>query len=341
MKTNNENVAHAFNRISVNLDLNVYSDNMSLCKVYTENKDDNIIGIKSYNTVIAYRDVTKNVYLLNTRTYSNTTSKHQAYLRRATSSYIEIYDVNVTNEENLNHFITDLKMYANQQVRAKKREYSEIINITIQNLRDFLEYINLDKRSKLYKECEKIIKINKDDLISYLLNLSADEKTQADKLKKQRQAKIKRELVKSFKSLNLEDIKMFIQERETAFFNYDTDYKLFIQLEYKYISLCRKIRALHSAKFDVKQYEFVLQNSDLIRLSDNCNLITSQRVIISREDVTGLYFAIIKNEISVGDKILNWRCEVVNDNYIKIGCHTFSIEHIKNVYKIFKGCKNV
>jgi len=318
LSISNEGISHEFSRGS-ECNTDVYSGNMSLRNI------ENICNyIYSYSTAIAKYDIKKDTFVISMRTYSNTTSKHQSTLRRALSGYntVFIYDVNDSNKTSLNNYFDDLKEFSIKQLRARKRDYIANIVDTIVNLKNFINYINLDKRSKEYKRFIKIE--NSNDKVSTILELNKKEILDNEKANKAR-LKTQNEAKKAvIKTLLEKDFKTFLNDRQIAFNNNDK----FLEINRKYKNYFDNIKRL-----ELKELYYVLNYKDLLKVTDKENVITSQGVIISNKDAKRLYLAIIGNSINVGDIVLDWYCNEVTEDHIIIGCHTIAIEDIKNCYE--------
>lgn len=76
----------------------------------------------SYRTVIARR--VNGTIVLSSRTYSNTTNKHQSAIKSACDyKHVQCYDVNDTPAENFDHVKKVISSYIEKQKRARKTDY--------------------------------------------------------------------------------------------------------------------------------------------------------------------------------------------------------------------------
>ena len=293
-----------------------------------------IVKLYSYSTVIAKRDLNKDIYLISTRTYSNTTSKQQSILSSATHGYnrIYVYDVNNTNEDNIKYFIEDIKNACLKQSKARAADYMPQITRLKNYLESFINYINIDKRSKLYKEAINIINVSYEDILSIV----GIDKQNADRLELQRKKAMQKQNKRLIKDLNnISFLEKALNDYKQAFIKDEEFYKA--KQEYSFI--CTKINQLIDKKSDI-QKEF-LYHKDILKVDSNCNVITSQNIKISKEDAIKLYKIIDNNLLKVGDIILSWRCINVTKNYIIVGCHTIAKSDIKECYIKLTECKGV
>lgn len=289
-------------------------------------------NLYSYSTIIAKRDIEANVYLISTRSCSNTTSKHQNILSGATSGYERIYvnDVNNSNEDNLRKFINNVKDAHKKQSKARTADYTWLIDNSIENMTAFLEYIKIDKRSKLYKECVTLLNSSYDEILT-MCNVDIEQaKKQALKAKRTQQ----KQNAKLIKDLNNVDfLENALNEYKQAFV-YDEE---FYKAKQEYNFTCNKINQLIDKKSDM-QKDFLI-HKDLLKITDKCNVVTSQHVTISKSDAIKLYKIITNNLLKVGDRVLNWTCRNVTKTSIMVGCHTIAISDIKECYVKLTECR--
>ena len=341
MKTDNSSVAHEFASNSINL--SVYSGTMSLHEVYNTKKE-NIIGLKSYNTFIALRNLTHNYFMISKRTYSNTTSRHQGLIHGAMfSDILKVYDVNDTLKNNLQYEIDTLKDLALKHMRARKNSYEYYIIKNINNIELILQYKKIDKRSALYKTLQKIISL-KNDFDNLLIYLSNMNELEAKRLK-QLQLKKKRELKKNFlifkNQYTVNYINDLIKARVEAFYNIDDNSKLYYKLSREYMELQNEVNNwnIRGFKTELKDIEFIFNHKDILRITKNCNVVTSQNVTISKNEAIALYLKIVKNKFKSGDTVLKWNFIKQTNDYIEVGCHTMAITDIKAIYNKLVECE--
>jgi len=105
----------------------------------------------SYNSTLAEWDQDKKVLLINDHiaNYSNTSKRHALHMERALMgeniTKLYLYGTLVAQTEMLRDLIL-------KQERARKYDYTNEINELIQNIDLYVEYLNVDKRTKEYKE---------------------------------------------------------------------------------------------------------------------------------------------------------------------------------------------
>ncbi len=294
----------------------------------------------SYNTAIAKKVIKDNLYIISKCTYSNTTSKHQSILRGATIGYKVIYleDINQTLDYNIESEIDNLRSLCKKQLRAKKLDYTSTIQNSLKNLNEIVQYFKIDKRKKVYKDL--LIILNNYNTNSYettfnsILSLDKEETEKLKVAKVKRDKKIKLELKRNYDNFSNGLLKDLLLKLKDSFTHKDlTLYRSYKDTYNKYSNM------IISNKWS--EFEYFLYHKDLLKVTDNCNIITSQRVTISKKDAIALYLLIINNKLKVGDTVLQWNVRKVTDSYISIGCHTIAISDIKEVYQILKGCKNV
>lgn len=331
---NNSGVIHYFTQNFNNIDdvcIDVRSNNMSIGKGY--NNDDSIV-LYSYSTKIALRNLTQNIYLISERSYSVTTSKQQRELKQGVYNYISVYDINDSNDRNLKSYLNDIKNYSISQSKARKKDYIHEIESTLKNMILFLDYIKIDKRSKLYKAC---ISLNNfysvipfDMFITHVLKLNEVE-IKANKAKDKKQKKdiaiANQKLIDSVTNKSLNEILFFRQK----YFNENKDLKMINHYNHLYRENVDIIN-----RFGLKEFYYFLNHKDILRVTDKCNAITNQRVTIAKKDIKSLYFAIVTGKIKRGDTVLEYTCNHIDSDSITIGCHKFAINDIKETYTIFK-----
>lgn len=335
----NEEVAHEFASIEPNL--NAYSGSMSLGRMYRGHRDNTgLIGLYSYSTFIALRDEEKNIFLISRRSYSNTTNRHQTHLWNATRGYnrITVYDVNASDINNVKYSLDLVKEYARKHVKARKNSYEEDILHELSQLALFLDYAQLDKRKTLTKRAYRVIEASKGDFTDFLnmvLELSEEEQKEAQRAEKRRIRAIRLKNQELISSINNERLNNVLKDRKEAFINGDTE-------ELKYYDVTNEYRRLADIieRFKLESFEWFLNHQDLLRITDKCNVITSQRVTFSKQDAIKLYKALKVGAIKAGQTVLNWRCNKVTSGYISVGCHRLAIIDIEEAYKTLTGCKD-
>jgi hypothetical protein len=316
LSINNEGVCHEFSK-GANANCEVYSGSMSLGHINNDNK-----CIYSYNTKIGLYDSKKDIFLISTRGYSNTTGKQQSILRSALYNYVTVYDINNSHMENIKIFFDELKDYAQKHIRARKRDYISQIEHTLNELKEFLEYLNYDKRSKIYKDFLKLE--NSENIINDILDINKIQIKRDEKKQKAQQKARKIAHEKHLKEIKELDYKTLIIDRQKAFNNNKDFYKL----DSQYKTACQYIN--HYNLSDLMHFTY---HKDLLKLTDKGNIITSQRVTISRNEGIKLYHSIKNNLLKVGQKVLHFRVEKIHDDFIIIGCHTIAISDINNCFK--------
>ena len=294
----------------------------------------------SYSTVIGKRFFDTETYLISTRNYSNTTSNHQSMLRSAADGYNAIYvnDINQTVGENVADFKRTIINYSRKHLRARTADYTNIIDEFVVNMKNYLEFVKVDKRTISYKEVMNIIntfnnnEIN--DFIAFMLNFSDTEKLELEKKRKKEDATRKREFVKGkkeFCKLNIEEI---IRERETTFINYSSNnsaYNLSNDAFTNYLS--------KAEKFDTDAYKYALQHRDILRTTKNDHIVTSQGILLSNVEAISLYHKIKNNLLNVGDDVIGYKVRSVGNEYLVIGCHNFNRANVEVIYNKIKGGK--
>ena len=155
-------------------------------------------------------------------------------------------------------------------------------------------------------------------------------KKQALKAKRTQQ----KQNAKLIKDLNNVDfLENALNEYKQAFV-YDEE---FYKAKQEYNFTCNKINQLIDKKSDM-QKDFLI-HKDLLKITDKCNVVTSQHVTISKSDAIKLYKIITNNLLKVGDRVLNWTCRNVTKTSIMVGCHTIAISDIKECYVKLTECR--
>ena len=304
-------------------------------------KNKNEFLLYSYNTIIAIRDFKENVYKISNYNYSRTTGRHQSILRSAIHGYnfFYVYDVNNTDLENFKHELMILKDFANKHINAKSADYTNIIYDTLDNLNKMFKYLHTDKRKKDFKELLSILNLyNKEknflDILRLLVKLD-EKKQEAVKAKKAKLLRVKKKEKSDFICIldNNKHIK-FLRDYKKAYT--DDDNNLYSKKRL-YNSICDDI-----IKYNLSaKYIDFLSHKDLLKVTKNYNVVTSQGVTITKKEALLLYKLIINKKIKKDDTVLKWICKEINDIFIIVGCHTININDIKETYHILKGCKDV
>lgn len=324
---NNQEIIHKFT--SNEEDIKTYEYKYNNVSLY---QSGNFYNLYSYSTIIAKRDIKKDIYIISSRSYSNTTSKHQSHLSSAVNGYETIYvhDVNNTNSENIEIFIADIKNMCIKQSRARKSDYTIYIDNLKGHLKAFIDYINIDKRSKLYKEAIHLYNATYDEI---LIRCEVDiekAKIQAIKAKKAKQ-KLNKDRIKF---LNNDDFLInALKEYKEAFIND----KEFYKAKLTYNSICFDIKDLIT-KQNKLQKDF-LAHKDILRINKKCEVITSQHIRIEKNEAIALYKLVMSKTLKKGDRILSWRFISQNDLSLIVGCHTIAISDIKECYDVLIKCK--
>jgi len=326
MKTNNEVACHNFAK-GARADLNIYSNNICIKKSY----DGNEIYLYSYNTIIAIYNIKKDIFLVSTQYYSSTTCKHQLHLKRALQGYNTIYmeNCNLSNGKILKNFMDNLKDYSIKQLRARKSDYASTITAIIENCNKFLEYCNYDKRKKEYKNFIKVKNSNDDKRVGIILELNKKELLKAEKLRKLHLKALKEDRLKETKEMQEINFENFLNDRQKSFEMDDKFYKI----QKRYNDYAYKIKT-----YNLKELEHVLWYKDILKVTQNNNVITSQNVPISKIDFIRLYKAFKAGKLSAGSDVVGYKIRDIKKDYVIIGCHTIALKDIKYIYnKLIKG----
>lgn len=111
-----------------------------------------------------------NIVLFTSRSYSSSTGKHKSICRASIPSYLKIIYCNIDSlgSDNLKDFKDTIQELLKSQARAKTRNYTSSIASTIENARNYVEYIT-SERAK-YRMTEDTTK----DFLDYLLKVETD-----------------------------------------------------------------------------------------------------------------------------------------------------------------------
>ena len=261
---NNETVAHNF----------IYGETSNGSNFYSE--DYNYITIlKSYSSNMAIKYKKENLIIVssNISSYSNSSQKHHAHLRRAINNEDVIYisKISISNmiSDNLDNNALKEKIYhyielSKKQKRATKADYSYQINDTINQMKLILKYVKIDKRSIEYKTYLKIInEVNLEDLIS-----TAEK---SEKLEKQKQA------IKRYKT-NLKKLESFTG-----------------------------VSLKEYTKREINEYNFLKVVNDDLKTSGHVTVslkegITLYKLLLSGKNINGLkigYYTIVKHDYNI------------------------------------------
>ena len=346
LAVNNEMVAHTLTYTKNDLFnegyIGVHSGSMSLGFIYGMKDDPVNVALYSYSTPIAIRDIEKNVYLRSTRGYSNTTAKHQNYLWNATrgQNCIDIYDVNQSTHDNIQSFFSAVEFMCDKQTRARKANYHTQILHTLKELNKYAEYIEIDKRSKEYKHIKKLTELSADFekfslLISYVLKHNEAQRKANERAIAQKKRELKKVREQFTNDTTLPYIAKLCTDYVHTFMNQEKNKEDYYEVRARFTKVqsdCYLYKA-HALTAYMAQYK------DLLRVTAKCNVITSQRVTMSKKDALLLYRAITQNKLKINDIVLgHYTVKEIHSNYIVIGCHTLSLETIKAVYEQLTAC---
>lgn len=261
----------------------IYSNDYSECygtRMFSEN---NKIYSYGYHYIIAQKLVVneERVYLINSDTYSNTTTKHKTCVRNAipyNSITFEIPGAELNHDNNINYYLREIEYYADKESRAKKIDYKSDIIYNIDKLKSYIDIFKYDKR-KITKLTKQILdfdlEYNIQDLIEILTDIRNNKVRIAEKKKRLLNKKV------------LEKAKADL----CKWLNFEIDY-----LNYNYID---------------KIYLRYNQNEELIE--------TSNSSAITLEEAKLLHSKVKRAEKLLGDKVGSYSI-VEAGKVFKIGC---------------------
>ncbi len=170
-----------------------------------------ISELHSYSSLMAIKFKSENLIIISSHIagYSNTSCKHHNHLQRAINNENIIYVNDISchdnssnnnpyaylNNDTLNDKIYEYIEVSKKQKKARKRDYSSILNKLINELKLIVKYGTIDKRKTNYKTYLSII--NNIDLDTLLNDAIEEEKKQ-----------LKRDTLKRYKS-NLKQLETF------------------------------------------------------------------------------------------------------------------------------------
>ena len=121
----------------------------------------NRLSIYSYNSLLATLDPTNNVLLVysDTANYSNTSKRHTRFLHEAAKELIifSIIDGEFIDQIQEYHdsILNNLKFF--KRARVKAPYFKTKVLEEFQEVKQYIQYIKLDKRTKEYKYCTSLI----------------------------------------------------------------------------------------------------------------------------------------------------------------------------------------
>ena len=283
---------------------------------------DDMSYLYSYNTKIAVYDIKNNVVLLSTRTYSNTTQKHESEARGATGHKKQIFVENINDsfESNITDFKNDILRLCQKQIKARVRSYYGEISSLLCNA---VAYSDYKKQSVPWVQEASQITSN-EELIAYFLNLTAKEKEDAEKAR----IKAEKARAKEVKSITkeLKENEAFIAATNASMIqnwrdNIDnTDLgedvlKRFKDLETKAFKIGQKIRAT---------------NGTLLRIaSDGERIQTSLGAFIPVTVAKGLWRRLERGESVDGMSLGHYTINTLKDGILTVGCHQIPFSELE------------
>ncbi|MCP4255495.1 MAG: hypothetical protein GY775_19240 [Candidatus Scalindua sp.] len=240
----------------------VHNDDYSHCysnKMFSEKEI-----IYSYNRsfIIAKKIQIKSefVFLVNTETYSVTTSKQQRSVRVAIPNYYKIFNVShiFTSEKpnpsnrchlkNIEHYLDKIEEFAILESKAKSVDYKPKIRLWLEELKLYIKVFNPDKR-RFTKTLKTLLNIDsKDDLVGLVELLTGIRNERVRAHKRAKTLAHKKALIKE----NL-DIKKWL--------NYEKDRILTIYNSHNYLRLSKdklNIEVSNGAKVSVKEAKILI-----------------------------------------------------------------------------------
>ena len=214
---NNETVAHNF----------VYGETGKGSSFYSEkaNKAENILY--SYSSVLALKFGDIVVISERIAHYSNTSQKHKSHLLRALPSYFDVIWVHdldnysslkeICNNEALKRVNNNLTDFYKKQKRARKTDYSYMINREIENGDLILKHGKIDKRKEDFKLFQELK--SSEDLEGLI-----EKSIEAEKKQKAKEAKAKAKR-------NLERLEKFKGEKLKGFTNAELNECSFLRID--------------------------------------------------------------------------------------------------------------
>lgn len=282
----------------------------------------------SYNTKIAQIDLNKGVVLLSTDRHSNTTTKHQSEAQYATRNQDQIFIPNIESsaEANLNHMKKKIFVYAQKHIKARLRNYSSEIFALINNAKAYSNYLNI--KVDWIKALEKVNR-DIDDVITFFLGLSEEEKIKAEKARKKAEkerAKAKSEAIKTINDnkdfverFNAETIELW-RKGEKRDYRAD-DYVAFRKIE--------EVASKYGMTVDV------FNNKTYLRLSsDGENIETSRGARIPVTVAKGLWRRLQRNESIDGMNLGHYTVNTFLNDILTVGCHKIPFSELEIIAEI-------
>lgn len=281
----------------------------------------------SYNTVIAKHDKVKNVFLLSTCKYSDTTSKHQNELRSAIwEEKIYVPNVNSSHLENIKDLFDEAIHFAKKHTRARVNSYIPEASDAIDNAVKLIDYADLDRRNSLVKAVIRANSVinSEDEFIAELLQ--ADEKD-AERIKratakKKREQKRKLDEARDLYEANLPLVKQWRAIEKAGFRARKNQYQIIKEHEdlfKEYTDLERKLYGY----FTLKEYKVWLRVSE-----DGNQIETSQRATIPTIVAKGLWRRIQRGDSVDGMSLGHYTVKSLEDDVLVVGCHTIDYEEL-------------
>ena len=333
--TNNAELIHLF---SNGVEREIYSRNMRV-KINNGIKRAYLI---SYNTIIAIHDKESNTFLLSTESYSVTTSSQQWELKSSIwSNEIFIPNVNNGREDNIKEIGEEIKAYLKKVERSRKEstreDYISSALSLLSELKKYLIFLKVDKR-----KYNKYLKIEK-SLEGIKSFYSVEIKREQKEKEKEKRAYIKREKErKAFRASHREKLLSTIEERKEKLLQYkrimrgafhSERKKLFRDVSYLFREELRELN-----NFDIFLEPLLYSERDYLRLSEKGNIITSQRVTISKKEALRVIKLYKLSELKRESRIDNFRVREINNDFMTIGCHKIDIKEIESlITKIERG----
>ena len=248
---NNQTVAHNF----------IYGETSKGSNFYSEEYN-YITKLYSYSSLLAIKFKNDHLIIIssNIANYSPTSQRHASHLRYAIASEDVIYINDITCNGNTsivssyldNETLKDKIYYyieiSKKQKRARKCDYSPILNKLINELKLIIKYGKIDKRKTEYKTYLKII--NNIDLDTLLNDAIAEDKKQN-----------KRNALKRYKS-NLKQLEKFTGVSLKSYSKSELNNFQFLKIEGDYLLTSGHVKVL--VKDACILYKMLISGRDIV-----------------------------------------------------------------------------
>jgi hypothetical protein len=183
------------------------------------------------------------IYLINSDSYSVTTSKQQWAVKRAIPDNkikFSVPEVNIYNtdlfhphEPNINYYLTEIELYVFKESKARKYDYKPEIRRLLRKFQQYVEIFKLDKR-KFTKTLKILLNYDSESDLSNLIELLTGIRNERIRLAKKKQ----KHLIKLSIQREKEIIEEWLNyERDRIWLNHNNKNYLRISKDNKYIEV--------------------------------------------------------------------------------------------------------